>query len=138
MDIPILGNLFKSRSDNKDRKELIVLMRPTVLATPELAAKNTIKEEQRLPGVSQASAENAADERKLIDAQRKREQNEFKNTKQYDGFYFPLPDAPSTNAVPAAANAPSQPLSGKDAQDKARAAVLEKMQELDATNSPAK
>ena len=54
MDIPILGNLFTQRSDSKAREELIVLMRPTVLQTPELAAKNTLKEEQRLPGVSQA------------------------------------------------------------------------------------
>ena len=105
MDIPILGNLFKQRADNKDRKELIVLMRPTVLGTPELAAKNTIKEQQRLPGVSQVTAENAAEERKLIDAQRKREQKEFKNTKQYDGFFNPPPEESSTNAATAATNA---------------------------------
>jgi len=99
-DIPYLGNLFKSRTDAKNRQELIVLMRPTVLGTPELAAKHTIKEKQRLPGVSQAAAEDSADERKLIDAQRKREQKEFKNTKQYDGFFVPLPDeAPATNSV---------------------------------------
>ena len=149
MDIPLLGNLFSSRADSKQREELIVLMRPTVLKTPELAARNTIKEEQRLPGVSAAAGESSAEERKLIDAQRKRELKEFKNTKQYDGFYVPPPDVldvMSTNAVSAPASAPksqaapasSHPLSDKDAQDKARAALLEKMQELDATNSPAK
>ena len=98
MDIPILGNLFKSRADTKTREELIVLMRPTVLKTPELAAKNTINEEQRLPGISDAAAEDAAYERTLIDAQRKREQKKFKSTKQYDGFFVPPPEE-DTNKV---------------------------------------
>ena len=150
MDIPLLGNLFSSRADSKQREELIVLMRPTVLKTPELAARNTIKEEQRLPGVSAAAGESSAEERKLIDAQRKRELKEFKSTKQYDGFYVPPPadvlDVVSTNALSTPASAPKsqaapasgQPLSDKEAQHKARAALLEKMQELDATNSPAK
>ena len=101
MDIPLLGNLFKQRSDNKDREELIVLMRPTVLPTPELAAKHTITEEQRLPGVSDAAAEDASYERSLINAQRKREQNKFKSTKQYDGFFVPPPEAETTNAMTA-------------------------------------
>ena len=133
MDIPVLGNLFSSRSDSKQREELIVLMRPTVLKTPELAAKNTILEERKLPGVSATAAESSAEERKLIDAQSKREQKEFKNTKQYDGFFVPAPDESSTNGAAA------QPLSEKDAQEKARAALVEKMSELDATtNAPAK
>ncbi len=49
-DIPLLGNLFKQRDDQKTRKELIVLMRPTVLGTPELAAKNTLKEDAAAAG----------------------------------------------------------------------------------------
>jgi len=109
MDIPLLGNLFKSRNDSKDRQELIVLMRPTVLGTPELAAKHTIKEKQRLPGVSQAAAEESAEERKLIDAQRKREQKEFKNTKQYDGFFVQPPDETLVTNAPPAANSGSAP-----------------------------
>jgi general secretion pathway protein D len=160
MDIPFLGNLFTSRSDSKAREELIVLMRPTVLQTPELAAKNTIKEEQRLPGASQAAAEDAAAERKLIDAQRKREQKKFNETKQYDGFFNPEPDSTATNHVapgpaftpvapPAApysvpAPAPSTyatpvlnpPSSESDAQAKARAAVEAKLRELDAATPP--
>ena len=86
-DIPLLGNLFKQRKDSKGRQELIVLMRPTVLATPEIAAKNTIKESQRLPGISQAAAEDAADERKLIDAQRKKELKKAKDGGPADGFF---------------------------------------------------
>jgi general secretion pathway protein D len=160
MDIPLLGNLFTSRSDSKAREELIVLMRPTVLQTPELAAKNTIKEEQRLPGASQAAAEDAAAERKLIEAQRKREQKKFNANKQYDGFFNPEPDASDTNRVPVApaftpvapAAAPysvpaptpsaystpvlNPPPTESDAQAKARAAVEAKMRELDANTPP--
>jgi general secretion pathway protein D len=87
MDIPILGNLFVSRSDSKDRQELIVLMRPTVLQTPELASKHTAVEEQRLPGASEAAAEDGAYERSLIEAQRKHEQKEFKRSGNYEGFF---------------------------------------------------
>lgn len=86
-DIPILGNLFTSRSDSKQREELLVLMRPTVLKTPEIAAKNTLVEEQRLPGLSAAAAEDAAEERKLINAQRRSEQNQEKISGESDGFY---------------------------------------------------
>ena len=47
-------------ADTKDRSELMVLMRPTVLKTPEFAAAETIREGQRLPGISAAVAEDAA------------------------------------------------------------------------------
>ena len=117
-DIPLLGNLFKSRNDTKGRQELIVLVRPTVLQTPELAAKNTVKEKQRLPGISSAASEDSADERALIDAQRKREQKKFKKSQQYDGFFTPEPDAIETNTVPAAATGSDNP-----DQVKARATV---------------
>jgi general secretion pathway protein D len=96
-DIPILGNLFKSRSDSKDREELIVLMRPTVLNTPAMAAEHTRIEEQRLPGVSQAAAEDGSYERSLIEAQRKREAKEFKRSGNYEGFFGPLDS--STNVL---------------------------------------
>ncbi len=86
-DIPILGNLFSSRTDNKNRQELIVMMRPTVLKTPEIAAANTIKEEERLPGVSAASEENAATEKKLTEAERRAEQRRARIQGQNGGFY---------------------------------------------------
>ncbi len=141
-DIPLLGNLFKQRTDSKDRQELIVLMRPTVLATPKIAAENTIKEEQRLPGISQTTVENAVEERKLIDAQRKREEKEFKKTKQYDGFFTPPPMESATNAVPAT-NAPANVPTGQtspasnpsatdtEAQAQARAAMQQQIKNLD-------
>jgi general secretion pathway protein D len=56
-DIPILGALFSSKSDSKERKELLVMMRPTVLKTPEIAATATTQEKKRLPGISAAEAE---------------------------------------------------------------------------------
>lgn len=51
-DIPLVGQLFSSTSSNKDRKELLVLMRPTVLKTPELAAIGSRIERDRMVGVS--------------------------------------------------------------------------------------
>ena len=53
-DIPLLGYLFRSTGEAKERKELIVLMRPTVLRTPELASAHVEVEKARLPGVRAA------------------------------------------------------------------------------------
>ena len=39
MDIPMLGYLFRSSHTDEARRELIVLIRPTVLPTPEIAAR---------------------------------------------------------------------------------------------------
>jgi type II secretory pathway component GspD/PulD (secretin) len=55
-DIPLLGALFRSTGEAKERKELIVLMRPTVLRTPELAAMQVELEKDQLPGVRAAEA----------------------------------------------------------------------------------
>jgi general secretion pathway protein D len=71
-DIPLLGALFSSKSDTKARSELLVLMRPTVLKTPDIAALATGEEKRRLPGVSQAEAENAELEKVLLEREAKR------------------------------------------------------------------
>jgi general secretion pathway protein D len=97
--IPLLGNLFSSRSDSKQREELIVLMRPTVLRSPEIAAANTIKEEQRLPGVSAAEAENEADERKQIEAEQKAERKRAKSPGYTGGFYNPVMETKTNDAA---------------------------------------
>ena len=55
--IPVLGNLFSSRSRNGGRTELMVLMRPTVLPTPTDAANMADEERARLPGVRVAEQE---------------------------------------------------------------------------------
>jgi general secretion pathway protein D len=71
MDIPLIGNLFTSRHDSKQRQELIVLMHPTVLKTPAIAAAQAVVEQQRLPGVSRVEAEDALAERKQVADERK-------------------------------------------------------------------
>ena len=98
MDIPLLGNLFTSRSDSKTREELLVLMRPTVLKTPEAASSQTLTEERRLPGVSAAQSDQAVYERSLIDAQRKQEKRDAKNGRM-DGYYNATTTMDPTNAV---------------------------------------
>ncbi|MEJ0088359.1 MAG: hypothetical protein WDM80_01165 [Limisphaerales bacterium] len=68
-DIPLLGVLFSSRSSDKSRQELLVLMRPTVLKTPELAALQADVEKGRLPGIAHAEAENDQEELKQVQAE---------------------------------------------------------------------
>ena len=65
-DIPILGNLFRSTSKSNDRKEIMVLIRPTVLPTPREAALTAIEEKSKLPGITAAELERSEDERKLL------------------------------------------------------------------------
>lgn len=113
-DIPVLGALFSNKTTSKNREELVVLMRPTVLKTPEESSAMTLREERRLPGVSAAAADDAAYERQMIEAERKAEKARAKKG-QNDGFYnsegtmlqgdsSPLV-APSTNSP-----APEQPV----------------------------
>jgi general secretion pathway protein D len=70
-DIPLLGALFSSRNSDKQRQELLVLIRPTVLKTPELAAAQAKIEEGRLPGIHNARAEDAKAEAKQVAAEEK-------------------------------------------------------------------
>jgi general secretion pathway protein D len=70
-DIPLLGNLFRSTSDSSKRVELIVLMRPTVLPTPEAAAAQARVEQDRLPGVRRARTEFDKDEISRLKASEK-------------------------------------------------------------------
>jgi len=101
MDIPILGNLFTSRSDSKDRSETIVMLRPTVLKTPEIAAAQAVKEERRLPGISAAAAEDAESERQQVEAERRAELRRVKAQGHIDDRFNPVsPNAPvDTNGV---------------------------------------
>jgi general secretion pathway protein D len=111
-DIPILGNLFSSRTSNKTRSELLVLMRPTVLKTPELAAAQTVTEEQRLPGISATAADEENEQRKAEQAEQRRERLQSRNASQQ-----PAPPAgapgpnvlgvPNSGAVPAGMSEPT-------------------------------
>ncbi len=71
-DIPLLGKLFSSSSSKKGRSELVVLMKPTVLRTPEEAAMHTDIEKARMPGVRAAEAELEKEESKKADANKKK------------------------------------------------------------------
>jgi len=73
-DIPFLGALFSSRSSDKTRNELLVLMRPTVLKTPDMAAQQAKIEEGRLPGIQQLEAQDNKEEAKQVDAEKKLQQ----------------------------------------------------------------
>ena len=58
--------MFKNNSKTSKRSELLVLIRPTILDTPEEAALMSVKERKRLPGVREAEAEFTEDERKRM------------------------------------------------------------------------
>jgi general secretion pathway protein D len=62
MNIPMLGKLFQSTANSTARTELIVLLRPTVLPTPEAAATVATAERRSMAGVRRAEAEIRADE----------------------------------------------------------------------------
>ena len=56
-DIPLLGNLFRSKSRDNRRTELILLMKVTVLKDPAMASSQAETEKAKLPGVSEADRE---------------------------------------------------------------------------------
>jgi general secretion pathway protein D len=79
MNIPVLGNLFKSSATDNERTELIVLMRPTVLPTPEIAYRVAMSERDKMPLVRKAELDIRKDEeanniaaQKMIDDEAKR------------------------------------------------------------------
>lgn len=67
-DIPLLGALFSSRNDSNERKEMVVLIRPTVLDTPEAAAMTAAQERNRLPGIRQAEEQFRKEEETRIES----------------------------------------------------------------------
>lgn len=72
-DIPYLGALFRSTRNSEDRTELMVLIRPTVLPTPEAAASYAADQRRIMPGASAAQREFQDMERKLIEEEAERE-----------------------------------------------------------------
>jgi len=65
-DIPLLGYFFRSTSSTDSRNELIVLIRPTVLPTPEVAAITAKSEKDHMPLIKHADAEAELEEAKLL------------------------------------------------------------------------
>jgi general secretion pathway protein D len=103
-DIPGLGALFSTTSENPTRRELMVLIRPTVLKTPELASLTAQAERQRSAGLRGVERTMTDEERKHI---KKQEEEEIEAMRkllkehkrgpipQVDPL-FPAPAAPAT------------------------------------------
>jgi general secretion pathway protein D len=86
-DIPLLGNLFRSNANTEERVELVVLLRPTVLPTPEAAAAVANVERLKLPGVRRAEAEIHAEE-----AERLKQAEQVLNQSHTNGATIPVND----------------------------------------------
>ena len=71
-DIPIPGALFRVNHDDQQRRELLILLRPTVLPTPEKAAIFASEERTRLPATRSAEREFREEERKRNEAESRR------------------------------------------------------------------
>jgi general secretion pathway protein D len=65
-DIPGLGILFRAQSESNARRELMIFIKPTVLATPEIAAQVAMEEKAKLPGVLGAERELTEDYNKAM------------------------------------------------------------------------
>ena len=91
-DIPVLGYLFRSTGDTKERKELIVLMRPTVLRTPELAAAQVDVEKRRLPGVRAAEEDVDRLERGALERDKRKDFNRSRPFTPEETQSFGKPD----------------------------------------------
>jgi general secretion pathway protein D len=74
-DIPLIGPLFGNNSKTKARQELMVLMRPTVMRTPDIAAAIAAEEKQKMPGILNAEFEAKEDQRKMLEKEKKDEMN---------------------------------------------------------------
>ncbi|RME92103.1 MAG: hypothetical protein D6766_10635, partial [Verrucomicrobia bacterium] len=64
-DIPLLGSLFRSKSNKSARSEMVVFIRPTILPTPTAASEYAERERRTLPGVSEMDAIMQKDQEKL-------------------------------------------------------------------------
>lgn len=79
-DIPLIGYAFRSTSDKETRNELIVLIRPTVLPTPEVAALTARAEKDRMPGLRRFETEIKTEEGRRI----KKADKDFETDKELD------------------------------------------------------
>jgi general secretion pathway protein D len=66
-NIPLLGFFFRGQSDQDIRRELIVLIRPTVLPTPSEAAEMAQSEKAKLPGIMEAERDYLKSEQEKLD-----------------------------------------------------------------------
>ncbi len=80
-DIPGLGALFRSTAQNASRTELIILMKATVLESPEQAAFVASQERTSLPGIREAEMVQAES-----DAKRTKKVNRKVQAREPKGF----------------------------------------------------
>jgi general secretion pathway protein D len=93
MDIPLLGYLFRGTSVSEIRKEFIVLIRPTVLPTPEAAALTAKVEKDNMPGIRTAEAEFKAEhDQRLKEADREVEALKRKEAESAKPKSAPTPE----------------------------------------------
>ena len=106
-DIPVFGALFRSTSESPTRKELMVLIRPTVLKTPELASLAAQAERQR--STSLRSIEQTVIEQENKFSRKQLEAAEIERIRQ--GLLkkrSEKPAQPDTSVVPTPVPAPEQ------------------------------
>ena len=106
-DIPVFGALFRSTSESPTRKELMVLIRPTVLKTPELASLAAQAERQR--STSLRSIEQTVNEQENKFSRKQMEAAEIERIRQ--GLLkkrSEKPAQPDTSVVPTPVPAPEQ------------------------------
>jgi general secretion pathway protein D len=108
-DIPWLGGIFKQKAIQNLRTELIMLMRPTVLRTPDIAAIVATEERKKLSGVVAAELEIRLEEEarnKKIDAEmakeaaRRIEKAKKEAKKHHDHDIFSTDGATNAPSIP--------------------------------------
>jgi general secretion pathway protein D len=85
-DLPILGALFRTTKDSDQRREMIILIRPTVLPNPQDAATYAAEERSRLPGTRRADLEFMENERQLMEDENRREEKANRQLYKKEGF----------------------------------------------------
>ena len=85
-DIPFLGALFRTTRNLDTRKEIVILVRPTVLQTPEAAAAFAKDQRSALPATSAAADEFEESERKLQEEEKARMDKRNKKLYKKEGF----------------------------------------------------
>jgi type II secretory pathway component GspD/PulD (secretin) len=73
-DIPGLGVLFRSSTESIQRVELMVMIRPTVLPTPEAAAIAAANMRDSLPNLMRSEREEQEFARKQLEKERKEQE----------------------------------------------------------------
>ncbi|MBI3882037.1 MAG: hypothetical protein HY301_18495 [Verrucomicrobia bacterium] len=77
-DIPLLGYLFRSTSTSNGRRELVVLIRPTVLPTPEAAALRAKEVRNEMPTLK-------ITEREIMDKERRLQRRAAEDDRRFGG-----------------------------------------------------